>query len=343
MSDSSSSTATTSSQSAVVCIVIGMAGAGKTCVCGADSLSLVTHRFWRRSVVQRWNSELSRRQLSGYLVNLDPAVTGELPFGASIDIRDTVNYKQVMATYGLGPNGGIVTALNLFATRFDQVLQFIERRARELHHVVLDTPGQIEVFTWSASGAIITEALASALPTCVVFVVDTPRAQSPATFVANMMYACSILYKTRLPLVLAFNKTDVVSHEFARTWMTDFEAFQDAARDAADAEDGTYMSSLTQSMGLVLEEFYRTLECVGVSAATGAGFDELFAAVERTRATYETDYRAMLDKRKATREARELASREAELARFEADVRRDRGEPVVLDAAATAAPAPPRE
>jgi hypothetical protein len=32
-----------------------------------------------------------------------------------------VNYKKVMSQYGLGPNGGIVTALNLFATRFDQV------------------------------------------------------------------------------------------------------------------------------------------------------------------------------------------------------------------------------
>ena len=26
-----------------------------------------------------------------------------------------------MSRYGLGPNGGIVTSLNLFATRFDQV------------------------------------------------------------------------------------------------------------------------------------------------------------------------------------------------------------------------------
>jgi len=26
-----------------------------------------------------------------------------------------------MKQYGLGPNGGIVTALNLFATKFDQV------------------------------------------------------------------------------------------------------------------------------------------------------------------------------------------------------------------------------
>lgn len=41
----------------------------------------------------------------------------------SPDIRDTVNYKEVMKQYGLGPNGGIVTSLNLFATRFDQVTQ----------------------------------------------------------------------------------------------------------------------------------------------------------------------------------------------------------------------------
>lgn len=33
-----------------------------------------------------------------------------------------VNYKNVMKQYGLGPNGGILTSLNLFATRFDQVL-----------------------------------------------------------------------------------------------------------------------------------------------------------------------------------------------------------------------------
>lgn len=32
-----------------------------------------------------------------------------------------MNYKEVMKQYGLGPNGGIVTSLNLFATRFDQV------------------------------------------------------------------------------------------------------------------------------------------------------------------------------------------------------------------------------
>ena len=40
-----------------------------------------------------------------------------------------MNYKEVMKQYKLGPNGGIVTSLNLFATRFDQVMGFVEKRA----------------------------------------------------------------------------------------------------------------------------------------------------------------------------------------------------------------------
>ena len=53
-------------------------------------------------------------------MNLDPAVM-TLPFGANIDIRDTVRYKEVMKQFNLGPNGGILTSLNLFATKFDEV------------------------------------------------------------------------------------------------------------------------------------------------------------------------------------------------------------------------------
>ena len=82
--------------------------------------------------------------------------------------------------------------------------------------VLIDTPGQIEVFTWSASGNIITEALAAQFPTCVTYVLDTVRSTNPVTFMSNMLYACSILYKTRLPFIIAMNKADVVSHQEKR-------------------------------------------------------------------------------------------------------------------------------
>jgi GTPase SAR1 family protein len=62
----------------------------------------------------------AKSNMRGYVLNLDPAVM-TLPFGANIDIRDTVRYKEVMKEYGLGPNGGILTSLNLFSTKFDEV------------------------------------------------------------------------------------------------------------------------------------------------------------------------------------------------------------------------------
>ena len=49
----------------------------------------------------------------------------------------------VMKQYQLGPNGGIVTSLNLFATKFDQVLKLVGSKKNEF--VIIDTPGQIEV------------------------------------------------------------------------------------------------------------------------------------------------------------------------------------------------------
>jgi GPN-loop GTPase len=115
-----------------------------------------------------------------------------------------------MSTYQLGPNGAILTSLNLFTTKFDKVLDLIARKTN-LDYILIDTPGQIEIFTWSASGAIITESIASYCPTVILYIIDTPRSISPTTFMSNMLYACSILYKTKLPFVLCFNKVTIHS------------------------------------------------------------------------------------------------------------------------------------
>lgn len=64
-----------------------------------------------------------------------------------------MNYKEVMKQYQLGPNGAIVTSLNLFSTKFSEVIDFISKSDHE--YVVFDTPGQIEVFTWSVSGKLL--------------------------------------------------------------------------------------------------------------------------------------------------------------------------------------------
>ncbi|KAK4728778.1 hypothetical protein R3W88_021766 [Solanum pinnatisectum] len=290
----------------IIIIVVGMAGSGKT-------------TFLHRLVCHTMASNLR-----GYVLNLDPAVL-TLPFGANIDIRDTVRYKEVMKQYNLGPNGGILTSLNLFATKFDEVISVIEKRADQLDYVLVDTPGQIEIFTWSASGAIITEAFASTFPTVVTYVVDTPRSESPATFMSNMLYACSILYKTRLPLVLAFNKTDVANHEFALEWMKDFEVFH-AALDA----DNTYTSTLTRSLSLALEEFYKNLRSVGVSAVSGAGMDAFFKAIEASAEEYMETYKADLDKRREEKQLLEEKRRRENMEKLRKDMEKTGGETVVL-------------
>ena len=204
----------------------------------------------------------------------------------SLDIRDTVKYKEVMKQFGLGPNGGIITSLNLFSTRFDQVMQLLAKREQQHEYVILDTPGQIEVFTWSASGTIVTDTLASIYPTIVIYVMDLPRCSSPVTFMSNMLYACSVLYKTKLPFLIALNKCDQQNANLAKAWMSDFEQF-----DFALDKDTSYVGNLTRSMSLVLDAFYKDLQTVAVSAATGDGLEQMIDKFDVLRKEYLDVYR----------------------------------------------------
>lgn len=247
--------------------------------------------------MQRLNSHFHAKKTPPYVINLDPAVL-KVPYGANIDIRDSVKYKKVMENYNLGPNGAIVTSLNLFSTKIDQVIQLVEKKSEKYQNVIIDTPGQIECFIWSASGAIITEAFASTFPTVIAYIVDTPRNTSPTTFISNMLYACSILYKTKLPMIIVFNKTDAQNADFAKEWLTDFEAFQDALKNSEDenSSNSGYMNSLVNSMSLMLEEFYSQLEFVGVSSYTGDGFDEFLEKVDSKVDEYNNFYKAERDR-----------------------------------------------
>ena len=96
-----------------VLIIMGMAGSGKT------------------TFVQYLIKYLNDSGKRTYNINLDPAVLA-VNFPCHIDIRDSVKYKQVMKSYGLGPNGSILTSLNLFAAQFDQVVKLIEAKQKEI-------------------------------------------------------------------------------------------------------------------------------------------------------------------------------------------------------------------
>uniref|UniRef100_A0A914NBA5 GPN-loop GTPase n=1 Tax=Meloidogyne incognita TaxID=6306 RepID=A0A914NBA5_MELIC len=274
-------------------VVLGMAGSGKT------------------TFVQRLASHLHSKRTFPYLINLDPAA-GTVPFPANIDIRDTVDYKGVMKEYGLGPNGAILTCLNLLCTKFDQILSLLEKRDSSIPSIILDTPGQIEVFTWSVSGSIITGSLADKYPTIIAYVVDSARSTNPRTFMSNMLYACSILYRTKLPFFLVLNKSDVVNPEFAVEWMGDFEKFSDSLDDS----ESCYANDLTRSLSIVLDSFYQNLNWVAVSSQNGQGFDKVLEIIEKCKKEYNKEYKPFfekLTKDKAEMEAKFTAERLASL------------------------------
>lgn len=239
-------------------LVVGLAGSGKS------------------TLMHALNSFTYENKVPAYYVNLDPA-TAELDFAANVDIRDSVEYSKVMDNFHLGPNGAILTSLNLFATKFHEVVQLLQSKEDSLKFAFFDTPGQIEAFAWSASGGMITQELASTFPTVILFVVDIPRCGQTATFISTMLYACSILYRSELPIVLALTKSDVSPSDQIISWMTDNDTFEEAI---SKERESSYFADFNRSTGTIFSELYKTMPVVTVSGMTGEGIPQLLEAIE---------------------------------------------------------------
>ena len=245
-------------------VVLGMAGSGKT------------------TFVEKLEEEIANKDKESYIINLDPAVMDTL-YEPNLDIRDTVKYKEVMTANNLGPNGAILTCLNLFSTNIDKVISILEPK-KELDFIVIDTPGQLEVFSWSASGKLISDSFSLLYPSILIYIIDMPRCNNPNTFSSNMLYALSIMYKMKLPLLIAFNKSDLVKDSKVIEWMNDYESLQTELKKKDD-----YMSTFSSSLSLLLNEFYKTIKFVKVSSKTGEGFDELIKMCEDIKSKYQDE------------------------------------------------------
>ena len=245
-------------------IILGMAGSGKT------------------TFVQKLEEEIANIDKDSYIINLDPAVMDTL-YEPNLDIRDTIKYKEIMLSNNLGPNGAILTSLNLFSTNIDKVINLLETK-NDIDYIVMDTPGQLEVFSWSASGKLITDSFSMIFPSILIYIVDVPRCNNPNTFSSNMLYALSIMYKMKLPMLLVFNKIDIVKENNVTKWMEDYETLQSALNKKDD-----YISSFSSSLSLLLAEFYKTIKYVSVSSKTGDGFKELLDKCEEIKQKYEEE------------------------------------------------------
>ena len=81
-------------------------------------------------------------------LNLDPG-TIDLPYEPDVDVRNYIDINELMSRYQIGPNGALVMASDLIATRLDEIQN--EVNSLNADYVLVDTPGQIELFGFRES------------------------------------------------------------------------------------------------------------------------------------------------------------------------------------------------
>ena len=82
------------------------------------------------------------------VVNLDPA-NDKTSYPCALDIRELVTLEEIMADEELGPNGGVLYALE----ELEHNKEWLEEGLKELgeDYVLFDCPGQVELFTHHSS------------------------------------------------------------------------------------------------------------------------------------------------------------------------------------------------
>ncbi len=71
------------------------------------------------------------------VLNLDPGVES-LPYTPDVDVRDYVDIVTLMKQYDLGPNGSMIMASDLIASKLDQIENQVGRVNPD--YLIVDTP-----------------------------------------------------------------------------------------------------------------------------------------------------------------------------------------------------------
>jgi len=209
------------------------------------------------------------------VLNLDPGVEN-LPYTCDVDVRDHVDYVSIMKQYSLGPNGALIMTNDLIASKIDDI-------QNEINHInpdylIVDTPGQIELFAYRSSGRFLVENISSEEKTN-IFLFDGALITSPVNFVSIALLATSIRLRLNLPTINVLTKTDLIGIKLKNIlkWTTNLSVLENAISNEADGE--TYTLSTNILRGLNLGGFAQGL--LPISNVTGEGLVNLESALSR--------------------------------------------------------------
>ncbi len=209
------------------------------------------------------------------VLNLDPGVES-LPYTCDIDVRDYVDIVSIMNQYDLGPNGALVMANDLIASKIDDIQNEVNRVNPD--YLIVDTPGQIELFAYRSSGRFLVENITSEEKTS-VFLFDGALITTPVNFVAIALLATSIRLRLNLPTINVVTKTDLIGSKIKDIlqWSTSIRTLENAIANEADGE--TYSLTTNILRGLNLSGFAQGL--IPISNVTGKGLVNLEGALSR--------------------------------------------------------------
>ena len=209
------------------------------------------------------------------ILNLDPGVES-MPYTCDIDVRDYVDIVSIMQRYDLGPNGALIMANDLIASKIDEIQN--EVNGVNPDYLIVDTPGQIELFAYRASGPFLVENISSEEKTN-IFLFDGALITSPVNFVSIALLATSIRLRLNISTINVLTKTDLIGAKLKDIlqWTTSLSTLENAI--AKDADGDTYTLTTNILRGLNLGGFAQGL--IPVSNITGDGFVNLEGALSR--------------------------------------------------------------
>ena len=209
------------------------------------------------------------------VLNLDPGVK-KMPYTCDIDVRDHIDYVSIMQQYELGPNGALIMANDLIASKIDDIQN--EVNTVNPDYLIVDTPGQIELFAYRSSGRFIIENLTSEEKTS-VFLFDGSLITSPVNFVSIALLATSIRLRLNLPTINVLTKTDIIGEKLKEIlqWTTSLNTLENAI--AKETDGDTYTLTTNILRGLNFSGFAQGL--IPVSNVTGDGYVNLEGALSR--------------------------------------------------------------
>lgn len=238
--------------------IVGTAGAGK---------SLLTSKIYEY---------YTRNGAFAAILNLDPGVE-TLPYACDVDVRDHVDIVSIMKQYGLGPNGALIMANDLIATKIDAIQDEIDKVNPD--YLLVDTPGQIELFAYRTSGQFLVQNL-NLDEKMSIFLFDGSLVTTPVNFVSIALLATSIKLRLNLPTINVLTKTDLIGDKLKEIlkWSTNLSALENAISQEVDGETYTLTTSILR--GLNLGGFAQGI--IPLSNVSGEGMVNLESALSRT-------------------------------------------------------------